>query len=52
MNNTMKNKMKTSVITFDQALNILEEKYDATYNGTATVREMTTDLQSAIGLGG
>ena len=48
MNNTMKNKMKTSVITFDQALNILEKKYDATYSGTATVREMTTDLQSAI----
>ena len=52
MNNTMKNKMKTSVITFDQALNILEEKYDATYSGTATVKEMTTDLQSAISFEG
>lgn len=52
MNTTMKNKMKTSVITFDQALNILEEKYDATYRGIATVKEMTTDLQSAISFEG
>ena len=52
MNNTMKNKMKTSVITFDQALNILEEKYDATYRGTSTVKEMTTDLVSAISFEG
>ena len=38
----------TNVITFHQALNILEKQSDATYSGTATVREMTTDLQSAI----
>ena len=42
------NKMTTKALTFDQALNILEEQFDATYNDTATVREMTTDLQSAI----
>ena len=52
MNNTMKNKMKTSVITFRQALNILEEKYDATYRGISTVKEMTTDLVSAISFEG
>ena len=44
--------MKTSVITFDQALNILEEKYDATYRGTSTVKEMSTDLLSAISFAG
>ena len=42
------NKMTTKALTFDQALNILEEEFDSTYSGTATVREMTTDLQSAI----
>ena len=43
MNNTMNNKM-----TFRYALSVLEEQFDSTYRGTATVREMTTDLQSAI----
>ena len=38
----------TKTITFRQALNILEEKYDATYRGISTVKEMTTDLVSAI----
>ena len=38
----------TSIITFRQALNILEEKYDATYRGISTVKEMSTDLVSAI----
>ena len=47
MNNTMNNK-----ITFRQALNILEEKYDATYRGISTVKEMTTDLVSAISFEG
>ena len=42
------NKMTTKALTFRQALNILEEEFDSTYSGTATVREMTTDLQSAI----
>ena len=48
MNTQPNNTMKTSVITFRQALNILEEKYDATYRGTSTVKEMSTDLVSAI----
>ena len=53
MNNTQSNiNMKTSVITFRQALNILEEKYDATYRGISTVKEMTTDLISAISFEG
>ena len=52
MNNTMNNTMKTSAITFRQALNILEEKYDATYRGISTVKEMTTDLTSAISFEG
>ena len=43
MNNTMKKEM-----TFRYALSVLEEQFDSTYRGTATVREMTTDLQSAI----
>ena len=48
----MNNKMKTSALTFRQALNILEEKYDATYRGISTVKEMTTDLISAISFEG
>ena len=47
MNNTMNNKM-----TFRYALSVLEEQFDSTYRGTATVREMTTDLQSAISFEG
>ena len=46
------NKMTTNALTFRQALNILEEKYDATYRGTSTVKEMTTDLMSAISFEG
>ena len=52
MNTQSNTNMKTSVITFDQALNILEEKYDATYRGTSTVKEMSTDLVSAISFEG
>ena len=53
MNNTQSNNtMKPSVITFGQALHILEEKYDATYRGISTVKEMTTDLVSAISFEG
>ena len=52
MNNTTNNKMKTSAITFRQALVILEEKYDAIYRGISTVKEMTTDLVSAISFEG
>ena len=52
MNTQPNNTMKTSVITFRQALNILEEKYDATYRGTSTVKEMSTDLVSAISFEG
>ena len=40
------NKKKT--LSFRQARNILEEKYDATYRGISTVQEMTTDRVSAI----
>ena len=43
----MKNKM-----TFRYALSVLEEKYDATYRGISTVKEMTTDLMSAISFEG
>ena len=46
------NKMTTNALTFRQALNILEEKYDATYRGISTVKEMTTDLISAISFEG
>ena len=42
----------TKAITFRQALGILEEKYDATYRGISTVKEMTTDLISAISFEG
>ena len=52
MNTQSNTNMKTSTITFRQALNILEEKYDATYRGISTVKEMTTDLVSAISFEG
>ena len=52
MNTQSNTNMKTSTITFRQALNILEEKYDATYRGISTVKEMTTDLISAISFEG
>ena len=47
MNNTMKNKM-----TFRYALSVLEEQFDSTYRGISTVKEMTTDLMSAISFEG
>ena len=47
MNNTMKNEM-----TFRYALSVLEEQFDATYRGISTVKEMTTDLMSAISFEG
>ena len=43
---------KTKALTFQQALNILEKQYDATYRGISTVKEMTTDLMSAISFEG
>ena len=46
------NMNNTKTITFRQALNILEEKYDATYRGISRVKEMTTDLVSAISFEG
>ena len=52
MNTQSNTNMKTSTITFRQALNILEEKYDATYRGISTVKEMSTDLVSAISFEG
>ena len=52
MNTQSNTNMNTSAITFRQALNILEEKYDATYRGISTVKEMTTDLVSAISFEG
>ena len=42
----------TKSITFRQALNILEDQYDATYRGISTVKEMSTDLISAISFEG
>ena len=38
----------TKAITFRQALNILEDHYDATYRGIKTVREMCSDLEDAM----
>ena len=42
----------TKAITFRQALNILEEQFESTYRGISTVKEMTTDLVSAISFEG
>ena len=42
----------TNALTFRQALNILEEQFDSTYRGISTVKEMTTDLMSAISFEG
>ena len=39
-------------MTFRFALSILEEQFDATYRGISTVKEMTTDLISAISFEG
>ena len=47
MNNTIKNEM-----TFRYALSVLEEQFDSTYRGISTVKEMTTDLMSAISFEG
>ena len=44
--------MTTKALTFRQALNILEEQFDSTYRGISTVKEMTTDLMSAISFEG
>jgi hypothetical protein len=42
----------TSIITFRQSLVILEEQFDSIYRGISTVKEMTTDLVSAISFEG
>ena len=39
-------------MTFRYALSILEEQFDSTYQGISTVKEMTTDLMSAISFEG
>jgi len=44
--------MNNTQITFKQALQILEEQFDSTYRGISTVKEMTTDLVSAISFEG
>ena len=36
------------MLTIRQSLCILEEQFNATYRGISTVKEMTTDLVSAI----
>ena len=46
------NSMTTKALTFRQALNILEEEFDSIYRGISTVKEMTTDLMSAISFEG
>ena len=51
MNNTMNNTMKNEM-TFRYALSVLEEQFDSTYRGISTVKEMTTDLVSAISFEG
>ena len=38
----------TSTLTFQQALQVLENRFGGSYVGTSTVKEMTTDLISAI----
>ena len=40
--------MKTNVLTFRSALNILETEFNAIYQGSSTVREMISDLTDAI----
>ena len=52
MNTQSNTNMKTSVLTFRQALVILEEQFDSIYRGISTVKEMTTDLVSAISFEG
>ena len=46
------NMNNTKTITFRQALVILEEQFDSIYRGISTVKEMTTDLVSAISFEG
>ena len=52
MNTQSTTNMKTSFLTFRQALVILEEQFDSIYRGISTVSEMTTDLVSAISFEG
>ena len=52
MNTQSNTNMKTSTITFRQALVILEEQFDSIYRGISTVKEMSTDLISAISFEG
>ena len=52
MNTQSNTNMKTSVLTFRQALVILEEQFDSIYRGISTVKEMSTDLVSAISFEG
>ena len=52
MNTQSTTNMKTSVLTFRQALVILEEQFDSIYRGISTVKEMSTDLLSAISFEG
>ena len=42
----------TNSMTLSSAISILEKQFSATYSGTSTVREMSTDLISAISFEG
>ena len=39
-------------MTLNSAISILEKQFNATYSGTSSVKEMTTDLLSAISFEG
>ena len=44
--------MNNDTMTFRYALSVLEVEFDAIYRGISTVKEMTTDLISAISFEG
>ena len=44
--------MNDNNMTFRYALSVLEVEFDAIYRGISTVKEMTTDLMSAISFEG
>ena len=44
--------MNNDTMTFRYALSVLEVEFDAIYRGISTVKEMTTDLMSAISFEG
>ena len=49
---TIHNSTTNNEMTFRYALSVLEEQFNATYRGSSTVKEMSTDLMSAISFEG